>query len=857
VNVISHLRMKKYLPLPLFLTFLFWCGSMCIVPSVIAQDEDAQEVVVDLDEINIFDDHENELLDSRWKEIELQLAKIQETIDVINQAEGDGSRSSVLEEQAEGQPEAEPQEIALQETEDQKTETDESESIVLEEQAEEQPEAESQKIEPQETETQDVVPDESQPQEAVDDSIRGEVKKVSDTVELNGDTVEYSIDGNKVTAEGNVVVINKDMTLTCDRIEFSRDTNMAYATGNVRLVMKKGGASEMTGEKLTFNFKTMKGSFDGAKIYAKPYYGYGGKVSKAGENHMQMEDDYITTCDLDKPHYRLTSKKMDIYPGDKLIARSVRMLIGNLPVLYMPKMTQDLRSKEPRVTFTPGMDKDWGIFLLSQWRYGFSDNFKGIIHIDAREKRDLAWGIDLDYKTPKYGEGRVRTYYMNERKITSKRFYQERPSPTIERERFGVEWRHKWEIDPKTEAILQYSKLSDSTFLKDYFKRNFEEDSTPASFFLLTRTLPSGTLSFRTDVRTNRFETKVERLPELKYTLSNKELGNTGFFLRNSTTYSNLVRKTAAPSEARTNTMRVDSDSALSYPMKVGFIEMTPFVGGRNTYYSKTKDPQEYGSIRGMFHTGASLSTRFYRVFDVEVEKFGLNIHRLRHIVRPGVSYDFLNFPSLAADQIDSFDSVDSLAINHSLTFTLENKLQTKRNNKSVELLRALISVPFPLKEDVSKGGFGIIKTDIDFRPVDRLTFFFDSAYDTQKEFLTKANFDMYINGGEKWSVGIGKRWSRLVDDQLTTSLNYKFNPKWAFRTYTRFDLRSGILKEQEFGVTRDLHAWTMDINFNETRKQGNEIWLVFTLKAFPDMVIDFGTSFNKRKAGSQSSEGD
>ena len=48
-----------------------------------------------------------------------------------------------------------------------------------------------------------------------------------------------------------------------------------------------------------------------------------------------------------------------------------------------------------------------------------------------------------------------------------------------------------------------------------------------------------------------------------------------------------------------------------------------------------------------------------------------------------------------------------------------------------------------------------------------------------------------------------------------------------------------------------------MDINFNEKRKFGNEIWVVFTLKAFPDMMIDFGTSFNKRKAGSQSSEGD
>ncbi|MCK5014402.1 MAG: LPS-assembly protein LptD [Candidatus Omnitrophica bacterium] len=679
----------------------------------------------------------------------------------------------------------------------------------------------------------------------------------ADSVELTGDTIEYSVDGNKVTADGNVVVISKKMELMCDHIDFSRDTGMAYATGNIRLVSTGGEISEMTGEQLTFNFETMSGTFDGAKIFANPYYGYGEKVGKVGENHIQMENNYVTTCDLDKPHYRMTSKKMDMYPGEKLIARSVRMLIGKIPLLYLPRFTQNLSEKKPKVLFTPGYDKDWGMFVLSKWRYYFNENFKGIIRLDARERKDIAWGIDLDYKTPKTGSGRIRTYYMNERNITSDRFWEERPSPTIEKERFKVEWRHKWDIDNKTQAIAQYYKLSDSGLLKDYFEREDDEDASPNTFFLLTRNTSSGVLSFRTDARVNRFESAVERLPEVSYTLSNKSLWNTGFYLRNSTTYSNLTNKAASPSEVRQNTMRVDTNSILSYPMKIGFIELTPFVGGRNTYYSKTNDPEKYNSVRGIFETGASLSTRFYRVFNVEVDRYGLDINRLRHIILPSVSYSFMSEPTLSSAQLDSFDSIDSLDNAHSIQFSIENKLQTKRNNKTVELLRAIISTPFRLKEHPAKGGFSTISTDIDFRPVDWATFYFDSTYNTQEEYLTTANFDLYVNGGDKWSAGIGKRWSREVDDQLTTSFSYKVNPKWRIQTYNRFDLRSGILKEQEFSVTRDLHCWTMDINFNEKRNEGNEIWIVFTLKAFPDMAIDFGTSFNKRKAGSQSSGGD
>jgi len=54
------------------------------------------------------------------------------------------------------------------------------------------------------------------------------------SVELNGDVIEYSVDGNIVTATGNVIIKNKDVILECDKLEFFRDEQLAYAEGNVR-----------------------------------------------------------------------------------------------------------------------------------------------------------------------------------------------------------------------------------------------------------------------------------------------------------------------------------------------------------------------------------------------------------------------------------------------------------------------------------------------------------------------------------------------------------------------------------------------------------------------------------------------
>ena len=63
-------------------------------------------------------------------------------------------------------------------------------------------------------------------------------------------------------------------------------------------------------------------------------------------------------------------------------------------------------------------------------------------------------------------------------------------------------------------------------------------------------------------------------------------------------------------------------------------------------------------------------------------------------------------------------------------------------------------------------------------------------------------------------------------------------------------------MQEQEYVISRDLHEWQMELNYNQFRGQGSEIWIVFRLKAFPEDTIDLaGVSFNRRKTGSQSFE--
>ncbi len=674
------------------------------------------------------------------------------------------------------------------------------------------------------------------------------------TSELQADSVSYDQANNKASATGKVVVINGPTTITADKMDLYRGQDQRVeAQGNVYIDAPDLKADA---EKAQYNLDNQTGEFTNARVFQGMYQAKGQTISKLKENHLQMQNGFMTTCDLDVPHFCLSARQMDIYPGDRAVARGVKMYLGRVPVMYIPKYSQSLNDK-PWFIIIPGYKKDFGAFLLTSIRTKINENAKLTIHADYRERKDFASGFDYKYDTAQTGSGIIRTYYMNERNITSKHLWQERPSPTIERERYKVEWRHKWNPDPDTQILTQYYRVSDSTFIKDYFERQYRADPSTNTYFLLTRVMPKGTLTAQIDAsRVNRFERGIERLPEVKYDLNNQQIGDSRFYFKTTDTFSNLTRKDY-PTTYSQKTLRFDTNNELSYPTRISFVDFRPYVGERNTYYSRTNTLDRQNVIRNAFRVGTDLSTKFYRVWNVQKDVFGVAINGLRHVITPTVAYLYQHRPTVPYTTLNQFDDIDAIDKAHSIAFGLENKLQTKRKGQAVDLVRFLLTSDFLLKEDPGKPGFGPVKGDIEFKPNNWLTFNADAEYDHKNDTFTTANFDAYISNGEKWSFGIGERYTKDVDNQITTEWMYKLNPKWKFRIYERFLANTGQLKEEEYALTRDLHEWEMDLTYRQERGSGSEFLVVFRLKAFPDMNLDLlSTGFNRPKAGSQSSEG-
>ncbi|MDP3732155.1 MAG: LPS export ABC transporter periplasmic protein LptC [Candidatus Omnitrophota bacterium] len=706
-------------------------------------------------------------------------------------------------------------------------------------------------------------------------------EKKGEQIVVNGDTVEYSTEGKEVTATGNVSVINKGAKLTCQKLIVNTQTKDAEAEGNVRLEDAKG---VIEGKKIKYNFQTKSGMIFDSQFRANPYFGKAEQVEKVSDSEFIARRGFMTTCNYDNPHYRIKSNKMDIFPDDKVQTKEDTFYIGRVPVLYAPQYNHSLKDPLMHVQLMPGTSKDWGTFMLSAWRYNITEDVKGRIYFDYRAKKGVAEGFGTNYSTSEFGRGDFKHYYTQERDHSLDKTNR---APRIF-QRYFIRWRHQADIDAQTKFTGEYYKIVDSKMaiygskynvLKDYFFREYEKDAQPPSYLLFHHAFNYSSFDFFMQKRTNRWYNAgyLEKLPEIKYSLPSLQIGDSPFYFDNNSSYGNYNRKNTStmtpttnntsPSTTDAHVNRFDTSNKLSLPMRVAFVQLTPFVMNRETFYDR-RIAGSSAAPRTTFYSGADMSTKFYRIFKVKSNFIGLNLNGLRHIITPTIGYAYNHEPTILSSNLRQIDGVDTLTRNNSASVGLSNKLQTKRDNQSVDVVDFNVSSNYAFKPKTgTKRGSSL--SDFLFQlkllPYSWMSINADATYvhsgprgNVKYNSFSNVNYDFNINFGEERSFAVGQRYQLKGGNEFTYNLRWRFNPKWKMSVYERFNrghdptLKRG-LREQEYSLSRDLHCWTWEMNYNVKKGHGETIWFIFRLKAFPELEFGYNQSYHQPKPGSQS----
>jgi lipopolysaccharide assembly outer membrane protein LptD (OstA) len=600
----------------------------------------------------------------------------------------------------------------------------------------------------------------------------------------------------------------------------------------------------------------------------------GGRIERSTPEKWIAHDAAITTCDLPNPHYHLRAREIEIYPGDKIIARSVKFVVGDRAFFWLPVVRRSIDDESSNFEVVPGYSSRFGGYLLTAYNFLLGDAARATAHFDYRSKRGFGGGADLRYRIGDTGEGFLTGYYASDDDPVD----DDDVGEDITRDRYRVRLDHRQTFTDTTYGFVTLNKLSDPDVLEDFFEREFRYNVQPDSRANVTHFGETYTVTGVVRPKLNDFYTVVERLPAVSLDFRRMRIGETPLFYDSESSVGWLERDFADGIEDENyDSARVDSAHEISLPRKLfGWLSVVPSVQARGTYYSqgldrfeveepiettadddptfiatpdaetfRTRTVTEEGDEQTRWLISPRLRTFFkaFRVWETTSESW--DVDGLRHVVQPSVDYYYTNEPDVTPDELPQFDNVDLLTGENFVRLGLRNKLQTRRRGGSHDLVDFFVGTDYRLDPEEDQEDFSSLIGDLELRPLDTVYVDFDTRIDMYEPEIREFNTEFRAFSGSDWDARFSHRYRLDARNLLQTDLRYKFSDLWAVRMYHRYEADDATLEEQEYTVYRDLHCWTsaLSVRYRDRREDEDEVqlWLVLAIKAFPERSIKLG----------------
>ncbi len=529
---------------------------------------------------------------------------------------------------------------------------------------------------------------------------------------ITADEIHQDKKTSQYIAKGNVIITKAGRKISADFIRFDQKDMKVYAKGHVVMT---AGQDILTGNRIDMDLDKEIGTLYNGTVFlsANHYYIKGDKIQKLGKDSYSAQKATITTCDGDKPAWKITGRKFKVDIDGYGYATHAMLWTSKIPVMYTPFMIFPAKTKRQTGLLQPqiGHSNRKREEYIQPFFWAINNHSDATFYEHYMGLRGNKYGFEYRYVNSSKSKGTLMYDFLKDKKVDngtpSKDYIYHNQNwsyfdDNISRpnsDRYWFRMKSDQEMPFGFSAMLDLDIVSDQDYLHEfqagytgffeterYYNKNFSRDIEEFDDAIRTNTLKlnkswdryvlnaSAIWNDNIIIRRQTGSGKTtQQLPAISFNAATKRIGSSPFYSNLSSTYNHSYQRLGMKKQ------RAEFYPKFSLPHKVkNYFTIEPFLGLRETLWHVDDAGGAYKKdilSRELYDTGLNISSNIFRIYQINSKK----IDRIKHSITPAIKYNYT--PTLNQDKYPDKIGKQNL-ITYSLTNTFTSRLKPLSDNK-------------------------------------------------------------------------------------------------------------------------------------------------------------------------------
>jgi LPS-assembly protein len=202
---------------------------------------------------------------------------------------------------------------------------------------------------------------------------------------IEGEQVSFSDVTGEIFAEGNVVLTQNGDTVMGETIRGNVKSHDVWIEGK-GTILRPGLKADVDGAHYNYNLKS--GELN--KANGKIEHGFFTSANLSVDpKELVLQEGTITGCPDKVPHYHVSADKIEVWPGEKIIAYNAKFWVGKKAIFTLPRYQRSLKPGQHKESSFPsiGYNSTDGISIKQYLEFPTSPSFALFADLDYYSKQ--------------------------------------------------------------------------------------------------------------------------------------------------------------------------------------------------------------------------------------------------------------------------------------------------------------------------------------------------------------------------------------------------------------------------------------------------------------------------------------